>query len=33
MSADENKLFNQSAAEFEIMSDIAPGGQKREERP
>jgi type IV pilus assembly protein PilM len=33
MSADENKLFNQSAAEFEIMSDIAPGGHKREERP
>jgi type IV pilus assembly protein PilM len=33
MSADENKLFNQPGAEFEIVSDIAPGGQKREERP
>jgi Tfp pilus assembly protein PilN len=33
VSADENKLFNQSAVEFEIVSDIAWGGQKREERP
>jgi hypothetical protein len=33
VSADENKLFNQSAVEFEIVSDIASGGQKREERP
>jgi len=33
LSADENKLYNQPGAEFEIISDIAPNGQKREERP
>jgi Tfp pilus assembly protein PilN len=33
LSADENKLYNQPGAEFEIISDIAPNDQKREERP
>ena len=32
VSADENKLYNQLAAEFEIVCDIAVDGQKREEK-
>ena len=30
LSADENKLYNRSAAEFEIVCDIVPNGQIRE---
>jgi hypothetical protein len=31
VSADENKLYTQSAAEFGIVCDINPNSQKREE--
>jgi type IV pilus assembly protein PilM len=33
VSAEENKLYNQPGGEFEIVCDIAPDDQKREEKP
>jgi hypothetical protein len=32
VSAEENKLYNQPGGEFEIVCDIAPDDQKREEK-